>query len=122
MVFFARDDQQRSSVGVVLELDLRPRVEIGGRGLKERNAGRRHREPLVKLSRSVLVDGARERIAELLERQCDRFNAETETEAAAKRRGIDCDRSRGEFPTGKHLRQQTAEGVSHERGFLVQPG
>src|SRR5712672_2723211 len=67
MVFPAGNDQERSAVGVLsVDLCLRPRIEVGGRRLKERYAGRRHREGLVQVLGLILADGVGEGVAELV--------------------------------------------------------
>ena len=67
VVLGARDDEQRAAVGVLgLDLHLGPRVEVGARGLEEREPGGRDRERVVELVRLVLAHHVGERVAELL--------------------------------------------------------
>src|SRR2546421_4148066 len=73
VVFLTGDDQHRATIRVLdVDLGLRPRIEVGGRGLEERYARRRHGESLVELLCLLLVDGVREAEAELLEGERDR--------------------------------------------------
>lgn len=73
VVLLAGDDQQRPAFWVLgVDFRLGPRVEIGGRGLKERCALRRHSERLVEVLGLLLADGVAEGEVELLERERDR--------------------------------------------------
>jgi len=50
VVPLAGQDHQRSAVGALrVDLRLGPRIEVGGRGLEQRRAGRRHRVGVVEL-------------------------------------------------------------------------
>ena len=72
VVVLARDDQQRSTLGILrIDLGFRPRVEVGGGCLEDRYAGARHRVFLVQLVRFALVYGVGEGVAELLVGQRD---------------------------------------------------
>src|SRR3989454_11198485 len=67
MIFLAVEDQQGSSLWVLLDLCLRPRVEVGCSGLEERFSGCGHGELLVKLLGLIFADGVGEGVAELVE-------------------------------------------------------
>ena len=63
----ARNEQHGAAFGIPrVDLRLGPRVEVGGRGLEERQPGGGHGERLVKLSRLVLLHGVGEGVAELV--------------------------------------------------------
>src|SRR5258707_13929977 len=67
VVVLARDDQQRSTLGILrVDLGFRPWVEIGGGRLEDRHTGARHPVRLVQLGRFVLVYGIGEGVTELL--------------------------------------------------------
>jgi hypothetical protein len=73
VVFFAGDDQQRSAHRVLgVDFGLRPRVQVGGRGLEERHARRRHGKGLIEVLGLLLAHRVRKAEAELLEGEWDR--------------------------------------------------
>src|SRR5205823_2889731 len=72
VVLLAGDDQQWAAVRVlVVDLGLRPWVEVGRRRLEQRRAGGRDHELLVELLGLLLADRVGEAVAELVERQRD---------------------------------------------------
>src|SRR5438132_12691038 len=67
VVVLARDDQQRSTLGILrVDPGFRPRVEIGGGRLEERHTGAGDRVRLVQLVSFALVYGVGEGETELL--------------------------------------------------------
>src|SRR5258707_6710242 len=73
MVFLARDEQERSTRGVLgVELVFRPRVEVGGSDLEDWRAGTGDRKPVVEGVRFVFLQRIGKTVAELLVGQCDR--------------------------------------------------
>src|SRR5437667_445544 len=68
MIFLAVEVQQGSSLWVLLDLCLRPRVEVGCSGLDVRFARSRHGELLVQPPSLILTNRVAESVAELVER------------------------------------------------------
>src|SRR6266516_4369809 len=72
VVELARDDQQRSTLGILrVDLGFGPRVEIGAGRLEDWHPGAGHRVRLVEDVRFALVDGVGEGETELLVGQRD---------------------------------------------------
>src|SRR5438105_1164072 len=72
VIVLARDDQQRSTPGILrVDLSFRPWVEVGGGRLEDRHTGAGHRVRLVQGVRFALVDRVGEGETELLVGQWD---------------------------------------------------
>src|ERR1700761_2778324 len=139
VILLAGDQQQRSAVRVLrVDLRLGPRVEVGRRGLEERQAGRGNGEFLVQLLRLLFADRVGEGVAELVICQRDRAvpvrrvaerrrrgpqRRDWQRQHAAEWRRVDRHGHRRQAPAGQDLGEQSAERVPDDNRFPGQhPG
>src|SRR3954468_14577134 len=136
VILLAGDDEQRSPLGVLMvDLHLRPRVEVGGCGLEQRSAGGGHGKRVVELPGLALVDRVRECVTELLVGERNRAVAvgrvgqhragraqrrHRQRQHAAERRRIDRHRGGRQSPPRQDLGQQAAERVADHDRLAVQ--